>query len=129
MADGLGSVSYNYDQLSRLTAETRTLDGMSFVLNYQYNLAGELSSISNQWGAQVGYRYDKVGRLSAVTGSGYSGVTSYASNLSYRAFWGHQGNELQRRQSADHRLRQPFTADDLERFQPAGLQLQLRLPQ
>jgi hypothetical protein len=35
---------------------------MSFVLNYQYNLAGELTSISNQWGAQVGYNYDKVGR-------------------------------------------------------------------
>jgi YD repeat-containing protein len=62
MTDGLGSVSYSYDQLSRLTAETRTLSGMSFVLNYQYNLAGELTSISNQWGAQVGYNYDKVGR-------------------------------------------------------------------
>ena len=86
MTDGLGSVSYSYDQLSRLTAETRTLSGMSFVLNYQYNLAGELTSISNQWGAQVGYTYDKVGRPTAVTGSGYSGVTSYASNLSYRAF-------------------------------------------
>jgi YD repeat-containing protein len=86
MTDGLGSVTYGYDQLSRLTAETRTLSGMSFVLNYQYNLAGELTSINNQWNAQVGYSYDEVGRPTAVTGSGYYGVTSYASNFTYRAF-------------------------------------------
>jgi len=86
MTDGLGSVGYGYDQLSRMTSETRSLSGMYFSLSYQYNLASELTSISNQWSAQVGYSYDKVGRPTAVTGSGYSGVTSYASNLSYRAF-------------------------------------------
>ena len=54
MTDGLGSVSYVYDQLSRLTSETRTFTGVgSFALSYGYNLADELTSITNQWGAQV----------------------------------------------------------------------------
>ncbi len=89
MTDGLGSVSYAYDQLSRLTSETRTFTGVgSYALSYGYNLASELTSITNPWGAQVGYGYDQTGRITGVTGSGYSGVTSYASGLSYRAFGG-----------------------------------------
>jgi RHS repeat-associated protein len=87
MTDGLGSVSYGYDQLSRLTSETRTLTGVgSFALNYQYNVAGELTSVTNPWSAQAGYNYDKVGQVTGVTGSGYYGVTSYINSLSYRAF-------------------------------------------
>jgi RHS repeat-associated protein len=87
MTDGLGSVSYGYDQLSRLTSETRMFTGVgSFALNYAYNLAGQLTSTTNPWGAQVGYGYDKVGELTGVTGSGYAGVSNYASGITYRAF-------------------------------------------
>lgn len=87
MTDGVGSVSYVYDQLSRLTSETRTFTGMgSYALTYGYNLGGELTSITNPWSAQVGYNYDKTGRLSSISGSGYGGVSSYISSLTYRAF-------------------------------------------
>jgi YD repeat-containing protein len=87
MTDGLGSVSYGYDQLSRLTSETRTFTVVgSFTLSYAYNLAGELTSITNPSGSQVGYGYDKVGRPSAVSGSGPVSATTYASSLSYRSF-------------------------------------------
>ncbi|HKV35652.1 MAG TPA: S8 family serine peptidase [Pyrinomonadaceae bacterium] len=87
MTDGLGSVSYVYDQLSRLTSETRSFTGVgSYALTYSYNLGGELTSITNAWGAQVGYNYDKTGRVSSISGSGYGGVSSYVSSLSYRAF-------------------------------------------
>jgi uncharacterized protein RhaS with RHS repeats len=87
MSDGLGSATYNYNNLGQLTSEVRNFNSVgSYTLSYGYNLVGELSSITNPWGAQVGYSFDKVGRPTAVTGSGYSGVTSYASNLSYRAF-------------------------------------------
>jgi YD repeat-containing protein len=89
MTDGLGSVSYAYNQLSQLTSETRTFTGVgSYALNYSYNLAGELTSLTNPWGAQVGYHYDPVGRPTNVSGSGYAGVASYANSLSYRAFGG-----------------------------------------
>lgn len=87
MTDGLGSVSYSYNTLSQLTSETRTFTGLgSFALNYTYNVSGELKSITNPWGVQVGYNYDKVGRITSVSGSGYVGLSSYVNSLSYRAF-------------------------------------------
>jgi RHS repeat-associated protein len=86
MYDGQGSVMYSYNSLAQLTSETRTLGGPSFTLSYGYNLAGELNSITNPFGAQVGYGYDKVGRLTNVSGSGYAGVSNYASSITYRAF-------------------------------------------
>jgi YD repeat-containing protein len=87
MSDGLGAVSYDYNTLSQLSSETRTFTGLSgsYTLSYGYNLAGQLNSITNPWGAQVGYAYDKVGRLASVSGSGYAGVSSYVSSMSYRA--------------------------------------------
>jgi YD repeat-containing protein len=88
MTDGMGSTSYAYDQLSRLSSETRTFAGLtgSFQLQYGYNLAGELTGITDAGGASVGYSYDSTGRLSSVTGSG-GGASVYASNMQYRA-WG-----------------------------------------
>ena len=87
MTDGLGSVTYVYNTLSQLKTETRTFAGLgAYTLSYDYNLAGQLSSFTNHWGAQVGYVYDKVGRLTNVTGSGYAGVSSYVSSTAYRAF-------------------------------------------
>jgi YD repeat-containing protein len=94
MSDGEGSTSYNYNQLSRLTSETRHINGLAglptggnYTLTYQYNLAGELSNITDPWGAQVGYNRDVVGRTTAVTSAGYGNITMYASNFQYRA-WG-----------------------------------------
>jgi len=88
MSDGLGSASYVFNNLSQMTSETRNFNGLtpSYTLNYEFNLAGELKSVTNQWNAQVSYGYDKAGRLSNVGGAGYAGVTNYASSLSYRAF-------------------------------------------
>jgi YD repeat-containing protein len=92
MTDGLGSTSYAYDQLSRMTSETRTFTGVgSYTLSYGYNLSGELTSFTNLWNAQVTYGYDKAGRLTNVGGSGYAGVSNYASSLTYRAFGGIKG--------------------------------------
>lgn len=87
MTDGLGSVNYVYDQLSRLMSETRTFTGVgSFALSYAYNLGNEVTSITNPFSVQVGYTYDKIGRPTRVTGSGYGGVTSYVSSIAYRTF-------------------------------------------
>ncbi len=88
MTDGLGSVSYVYNTLSQMTSETRTFTGVgSYTLTYgSYNLSGELTSMTNPWSAQVGYSYDKIGRPTGVTGSGYYGVSSYVNSIAYRAF-------------------------------------------
>ena len=87
MTDGLGSTTYGYDQLSRLTSETRTFTSVgSFTLGYAYNLAGELTSLTNPWGSVVGYGYDKTGRVTGITGSGQLSAPTYANSLTYRAF-------------------------------------------
>jgi len=87
MTDGLGSASYAYDELSRMTSETRTFTGLgTYPITYgAYNLANELTSITDPFGAQVGYTHDVAGRISRVTGSGFGNVSTYASNLQYRA--------------------------------------------
>lgn len=73
MNDGVGSATYVYNTLSQMTSETRTFDGLGpFTLRYpSYNLGGQLTNITNHWGAQVGYNYDKTGRPTGVTGAGY----------------------------------------------------------
>jgi len=89
MTDGFGSQTYQYDQLSRLTSETRTITGVgTYPLSYAYNLSGELTSITDSFNAGVGYSYDSVGRVSNVTGANFAGVPTYASNLQYRASGG-----------------------------------------
>ena len=100
MTDGLGSMSYSYNQLSRLTSETRTIsdpanppvNGATRTISYDYNLVGELTRITDPTNASIYYSYDSVGHLAdstrglAVTGSAFGGVTTYASNIQYRAF-------------------------------------------
>ncbi|MDQ2973924.1 MAG: RHS repeat protein, partial [Acidobacteriota bacterium] len=70
-----------------MTSETRTFNGVgSYSLSYGYNLAGELTSVTNPWGVVVGYNYDKVGRPTGVTGANYGGISSYVNSIGYRAF-------------------------------------------
>src|SRR5205085_4411022 len=90
MTDGLGSVGYGYDTLSRLTSETRYFSALkqSFTLNYGYNYANELTGISNPWGAWVGYTYDDNGRLTRMNGDGSWSANTYAYDIKYRAFGG-----------------------------------------
>jgi YD repeat-containing protein len=90
MMDGLGSKSYNYNQLSQLTSETRTFNGVgAFTLSYDYNFTGELKKLTDSTGMTINYGYDTAGRPSTVTGSDalYAGVSNYASDFQYRA-WG-----------------------------------------
>jgi YD repeat-containing protein len=72
MSDGLGSATYSYNSLSRMTAEARNISQpttpLSFTINYQYNLAGQLTSITDPNNKTINFTHDSVGRLSAITG-------------------------------------------------------------
>ena len=90
MTDGVGSRAYTYDQLSRMTSETQSFNGLAgtYPLSYGYNLADQLTSLAepSQFGATVNYAYDSIGRLTAVTGSG--GISAQLlTGMQYRA-WG-----------------------------------------
>ncbi|MET0753705.1 MAG: hypothetical protein ABWZ66_10050 [Pyrinomonadaceae bacterium] len=96
MTDGMGTVSYTYNELSQMTSETRAftdslsdapLSNNSFKIEYTYTLSGQLKSIKDPFGQQFNYAHDKTGRLNTVTGSSsFSGVTNYLTDIKYRAW-------------------------------------------
>lgn len=95
MSDGLGSASYKYDQLSRLTSESRRLTALpnapvpnnEYTISYSYNLARALLSVTDPFGKQVSYTRDVTGRLSSVSRPGYAGLPETMTSVQYRA-WG-----------------------------------------
>ena len=95
MVDARGTVSYDYDQLSRLKHEKRFFSALpnapvtdhKYTITYDYNLAGNLTSITDPFGDSFSYTRNAQGQLKTVTGSPYAGWTSYATNVTYRA-WG-----------------------------------------
>jgi YD repeat-containing protein len=88
MIDGLGSTTYVYDQFSRLKVETRAITALgSYPIGYDYNLAGELTSLTDPFGQSVSYNHDSAGRLNEIKGTGFPNVSQFASNVHYRA-WG-----------------------------------------
>lgn len=92
MQDGARMQTYAYDQLSRLTSETRGFTGLSnsFTIGYSYHLAGGLKSYTDPFGAIVNYTHDKTGRLTAVSGTAFGDFAggNYAEAIQYRAFGG-----------------------------------------
>src|SRR5229473_223475 len=119
MTDGLGRVDYVYDQLSQLTSEKRSfsdslpnapLPKNAYQLNYTYDRAGQLMSVTNPFGSQFSYaRSNQSGEISSVSGSGSNSASSYVGSLSYRAFGAAKqigyGNGRQLSLSYDNRLR------------------------
>lgn len=57
-----------------------------FSLTYNYHLTGGIKSITDPFADEITYTPDKVGRTTAVTGTSFGDITSYASAVSYRAF-------------------------------------------
>lgn len=91
MSDGTGTINYTYDDLSRLSSETRQfsgpLAGAAYTLNYQYNLGGGLKQITDHTNAIIRYEIDKVGQTVSVAGEGTLAGTTFASALQYSP-WG-----------------------------------------
>jgi len=82
MTDGLGTTTYSFDQLSRLTSETRGFTGVgNYTIGYQYNLANDLSSLTAPSNITFTYTRDASGRLTSITRPGQT----LASAISYRA--------------------------------------------
>ncbi len=77
MSDASGTTSYFYDSMNRLTSK-QTPEG---TLNYTYDAAGNLASMSSNHahGVSVTYGYDDLNRLSTVADANLvgSGTTSY----------------------------------------------------
>lgn len=96
MEDGLGTIDYEYTDLSQLKSETREFDDSlpdapipstnGFKLEYTYTISGQLKSLKDPYGQQFNYTYDVAGRLQQVAGSAaFAGITTYANNPTYNA--------------------------------------------
>ena len=97
MTDGPGTATYQYDQLSRLSSESRSLNDLpnapvpnnDYTIAYGYNLAGKVTSITDPFGSQISYTHDAAGRLNSITrpaSPGAPGIPNTMSNIQYRAF-------------------------------------------
>ncbi len=64
MADASGTSTYAYDALGRITKVT---DGSGKSIQYSYNAANELETITYPDGTKISYGYDKNGNLTKVT--------------------------------------------------------------
>jgi RHS repeat-associated protein len=71
MTDGAGTLSYSYDDLDRLTDVTRGSDSFQ----YEYDLAGNITSRTYPDATEITYSYDENNRLASLTSS--SNTTSY----------------------------------------------------
>ena len=96
MTDGTGTTDYVYDDLSRLTSESKYFSDLpnapvtnnEYTIAYTYNLAGGLKSVTDPFNNTVNYTHDKIGRLKTVIGTPTTNNTTgdYADNIKYRAF-------------------------------------------
>jgi len=89
MSSSVVTKTYLYNPLSQMTSETHQFSDLTqpYTLGYEYNLAGQVKKVTDPWQASASYTYNKAGEVSDVTGTGYGGVSQFASQLRYRA-WG-----------------------------------------
>jgi len=80
-ADGVGTETYSYDALGRITNLLKVISGISFPVTYRYNYASELKQITYPSGRVVAQTLDGIGRLSQIQVNG----SNYLSSLSYNA--------------------------------------------
>lgn len=81
-----GSDTYSYDLLGQTTQVQNTIAGQTYTIGYQYNTAGEVTSIAYPSGRMVQRAYDAIGRLCEIAPqtSGCGNSTSpYATSYGY----------------------------------------------
>ena len=66
MIDNSSSTYYTYDARDRPTSETQVLGGSSYTLNYAYDRASNIMSITYPGGYNLTYSYDPMERVSQV---------------------------------------------------------------
>ena len=76
------SQSYDYDAMGQVTAQTQTVGGYVYNLQYGYNLAGQLVKETYPSGKVVEYEIDAAGRLAKV----FDQRRTYASGFEYKPY-------------------------------------------
>lgn len=88
MDDEPGRVDYHYNLLSQMEWEERRFDDLSGIyrLNYQYNVGGQLTEITDFLNDTIYYNYNKAGEVLSITGKDQvSGSQYYYTSLANNA--------------------------------------------
>jgi RHS repeat-associated protein len=75
------SQTFTYDNLGRITKVAQVIDTKTYNIQYAYNAASHLTSVTYPSNRVVTQNYDAIGRTSSIA----SGSTTYLSGLSYNA--------------------------------------------
>ena len=70
---------FGYDILGNLIQEKKTIDGIPYITNFTYDLAGNILNLTYPDGTQVTYNYTNAGQINGVKKAG----TDVVSNMDY----------------------------------------------
>jgi RHS repeat-associated protein len=76
--DGSGAVYAAYDALGRMTATTVNMGGAARSLTYQYDVLGDVLTLTHPDGVYFTMAYDKIGRMGQAWWTTAGGTTSFA---------------------------------------------------
>ena len=81
-ASGAGIASA-YDNAGRLSSSTQTTSGVSWVLGYQYDAAGNRKRVTHPDGNYFTYDYDALNRVTTILENGVASGAGYLARLQY----------------------------------------------
>jgi YD repeat-containing protein len=107
------SAKYNYDELSRMTSESVTINGLqnyapnngNYTIGYEYTLSNQLKKVTDPFNSPTEITYDELGRTKTVTGTWNGTNYTYANNVLYRAWGAVKSFSLGATTSYDSRMR------------------------
>jgi YD repeat-containing protein len=73
--DGSGSTTFTYNNLEQITKAAKVLGGVTYNIQYSYNAAGELQTLTYPSGRVVTQTYDPIGRLQKIADATNSYMT------------------------------------------------------
>ena len=84
-------IQYGYDRQGRLLTEARRINGVSYTTTYRYDGVGRLTAVTYPGGREVAYTFDALGRVQDLS-TVKDGVTrSIVTGVAYRPFGPAQG--------------------------------------
>jgi RHS repeat-associated protein len=81
ITEGANSQTFTYDNLGRLKAVSQVIDGTTYLIQYNYNLASQVTSVTYPSGRVVSQNVDAFGTMASISDTS----ATYLSNLTYNA--------------------------------------------
>lgn len=116
ITDSSGSTAYQYDALGNLKKDSRTIGGVVYDINYEYNSDNQLIKIGYPSGRVVTYIRNSISRISSVTtqDSATSPVETLASSINYLPFGPLNSVQYGNNQTANFSYDQAYRLTDID---------------